>query len=153
MLVHTYLNYKHILDLEHKYLSIIWVEIKLAKNKGLLCMSGYRQWQLMKELNTNDAGSINNQCLRYQNIINSCNNALKENKDMIILMDDNIDTLKNNTKTLDYQYRDLKNIRDNFITEKNITIHNEKPTFFRPNMISCIDHIYRYCTTKISNYN
>ena len=42
-------------------------------------------------------------------------------------------------------------MRDNFVIDNRMTIHNEKPTFHRKGNVSCIDHIISNCPTKIKN--
>ena len=74
-------------------------------------MSGYRQWQLPKEANSNNTNNWNNQIERYKLIIETCKEANNENKEMIICMDDNIDTLADTNITNEIKMRELKNIR------------------------------------------
>ena len=45
----------------------------------------------------------------------------------------------------------MKTIRDKNIIDYGLTYHNNKPTFFRKGVISCIDFIISNCPSKISN--
>ena len=74
------------------------------------------------------------------------------------MMDDNVDTL-NNYMTIDRcKNSNIKDIRDNFLVSNSVTCLNDKPTFFRRNVISCFDHIYNTSpqyidTVTTHNYN
>ena len=76
---------------------------------------------------------------------------MKEGHDVIILTDDNINSLEDNTNTNMYHNIELKNLKDDMIIEHSLTIHNHEPTFFRKNIHSCIDHIISNCSLNISN--
>ena len=70
---------------------------------------------------------------------------------MIILTDNNINSLEDNTNTNIYRNIELKNLKDNMIIENSLTVHNHEPTFFRKNIHSCIDHIISNSPLNISN--
>ena len=59
----------------------------------------------------------------------------------MVCMDDNIDTLSDNSFTNIYKNKHLKDIFDNLIIDNTLTILNNKPTFFRRGVQSCVDHI------------
>ena len=70
---------------------------------------------------------------------------MKDNNDVIIVGDDNIDTLKDNNKYNIYNNHDLKDLRQQFLIDNDVAQHNFKPTFTRNGLKSCIDHIYSNC--------
>ena len=82
-------------DLENEYIATIWIEVKLKSKKNILVMGGYRQWRLFKELGIIDSNKTKNQIDRFKKIIEQWSNALKEGKDVIVVMDTNIDTQTN----------------------------------------------------------
>ena len=82
---------------------------------------------------------------------NQVSEVSKKGKDIIILTDDNINTLEDKSASQLYKNYDLKQIRDNMIIDNRLTTHNDRPTFFRPGMTSCIDHIMTNCPDKITN--
>ena len=80
--------------------------------------------------------------------------ALKEGKDIITLMDDNINTLPN----ADFQnrvfLRDMKDNSNNFLNANNIAILNDEPTRFSNGVDpSCIDHLTSTCPEIFFNVN
>ena len=63
-------------------------------------MGGYRQWRLLDNIQT-DSHKTHRQIERFQTIIKQWTTALNENKEVIVLMDTNIDTMtdSNHNKT------------------------------------------------------
>ena len=108
LLIDARLQYTRRYDLESKFDCCIWVELKLKGQKNILIQGGYRQWQIPREYDKDQSSkSIKSQLSRYKSIVNNFEKALKENKDIIIMMDDNLD---------DY---------DNKIYNKNIPLHTQ----------------------------
>ena len=70
---------------------------------------------------------------------------------MIILTDENIDSLDEHSTTKHLKNNELKSIRDNNIIEYSLTYHNKLPTFFRKGTQSCVDFIISNCPTKVTN--
>ena len=58
-------------------------------------------------------------------------------------------TLINLTKFINYKKK--FDLRQKFITDHNINLHNDKPTYHKINVHSRIDHIYSNCVGKINN--
>ena len=54
-------------------------------------MGGYRQWQLTKYYNDNESKSTNRQMDRMLIILDSWERSMNENKEVIVMMDDNLD--------------------------------------------------------------
>ena len=67
---------------------------------------------------------------------------MTDNKNLTIMMDDNIDTLHDYMTIDRCRNLKLKEMRDNFLIENSLTCLNDQPTFFRRGMKSCIDHVY-----------
>ena len=76
---------------------------------------------------------------------------MKDNNDVIIVGDDNIDTLKDNNKHNIYNNYDLKALRQQFMIDNDMTQHNFKLTFTRNGLRSCIDFLYSNCSYKITD--
>ena len=97
------------------------------------------------------AGEYNCQVVRCSKFFEGCNKILEGNNDLVIIGDDNIDSYYDHNKYNNFRDHQLKDLRDNFIIQRNLTIHNDKPTFYRQGVKSCIDHITSNCPTKIKN--
>ena len=141
ILVHKNISYKRRRDLESDITSTIWIEINIPKSKPALFMGGYRQWRLPKVLNVNKSNSTKSQLERYDLILKNWQKASLEKKDVIILMDDNIDTVKNNCHNNKYKINKLLENLQNHLNDNNFILHNKKCTHFAPHQSpSCIDH-------------
>ena len=138
-------------DLEDDITSTIWIEVKLPKNKPILDSSIYRQWSLPKSLNIPNSNNIYNQTTRWQSVINKWQKVHNENKEIIIMTDDNMDHNNQNFNN-SYKISNIKEITHNFLTNNNYTIHNETNTYYiNQTPISCIDHIYSNCPQKVNH--
>ena len=113
--------------------------------------SFYRQWSLPRHCNILNSGSQNSQRDRYTLYSKQLEKAHSEKKDMIILTDENLNSLEDNCQTGQFRNFEFKNIRDSNIINFNLTYHNNLPTFFRKGSRSCIDFIISNCPTKLSN--
>ena len=67
------------------------------------------------------------------------------------MTDDNINSLEDNSLTNFYKNLQLKHLKDEMMIKNSLIEHNHKPTFFRPSIKSCIDHIISNCPSKISS--
>ena len=151
VLIKNTIAYKRRKDLENDYVSSVWVQVIISKRVSILISSYYRQWSLPKELNFESSNSIQNQTDRYQLFTNQVTKATKEGKDILILTDENIDSLQDKNKSGFCKNIQLKAIRDQSIIENSLTYHNNKATFNRRGVKSCIDYIISNCPTKVSN--
>ena len=152
LLIKKSIPYKRRHDLEDTITSTIWIEISIPKSKSMLVMGGYRQWTIPKYFNIIKSKSITNQMNRWLLLLDKWKTALKENKDTIVMMDDNIDSTYNSSHNLTYKLKPLKDALKNLLVNNNLIVHNNKITHYStiyPN--SCIDHIYSNCFNKISN--
>ena len=99
----------------------------------------YCQWNLPRDIDINISDNNITQITRYNNAINIFNDALKLNKDLIIMCDDNVDTLNNNSLINNTHASDIKDVRDQFLIDSNIIVHN---TITK-----------EYCTESCGRYN
>ena len=54
--------------------------------------------------------------------------VINKGKEVIIMTDDNINSIDNFSNSNAFFNSDLKNLRDNMLIDCNMTIHNDKPT-------------------------
>merc|ERR1712240_666541 len=151
MLIKQGIPYKRRKDLENDYIASVWVQIKINSKVSTLISSFYRQWSLPQELKMNNSNSPKSQRDRYSIFINQISMASKEGRDIIILTDENIDSLQDKSSTGYCKNIQLKTLRDNSIIENSLTYHNNKATFCRKGIKSCIDYIFSNCPLKIRN--
>ena len=142
--------YKRRGDLESNDTSTIWVEIKLPQNKSFLIMGGYRQWRTPKKMGIKNSVSTENQIKRYRSILENWTKASLEGKDIIIMMDDNVDTLSNTEHNKKFKVSRIYNMHQEHLHANNFCQHNHKPTRYVSHQApTCIDHIYSNCANKI----
>ena len=150
--INNKISYKRRLDLEDNLTCTIWIEVFIPKSKSLLIMCGYRQWQLLKMLNNPKSCNPKEQLGRFKNIIDNWEKALSENRDTIVMMDNNIDSNPNSSHYKTYKLKDLYNTLQGHLNKHHLTLHNTKLTRFASHQPpSCIDHIYSNCANKITN--
>merc|ERR1711867_38221 len=130
--------------------STIWLELKIPEGKTILISSIYRQWSLPKALGIHKSYNSHNQTLRWKSVISQWQKAYKENKEIIILTDDNMDH-NNNTFNNNYKINNIKDMTIEFLNNNNYTTHNDENMYYvKQKPISCIDHIYSNCPQKIT---
>ena len=155
LIINKNISYKRRYDLEENFTCTIWIQISIPrKNKQVLVMGGYRQWQLPKLLDNTNTKTSKKQLDRFKIIIQKWQKALAETIDTIVLMYDNIETHIDNTHNKRYNIKELKELLTQHVINNNLTIHNNKYTRIVSNQPpSCIDHIYSNCVNKITNVN
>ena len=152
LIINKNISYKRRYDLEDESTCTIWVQVNIPKRKAILIMGGYRQWQQLKIYDNNNTKTPKKQLERLNLIIQKWEIALKEKKDTLVLMDDNIDTNVNNRHNKTYNILQLNEVMQEHIINNNLTIHNNKFTRIASHQPpSCIDHIYSNCVNKIIN--
>ena len=151
MMIKEDIIYKRRTDLEDETTSTIWIELKLPKNKPILVASIYRQWSLPQMLNIKDSHGITQQKERWDKVLDKWQQAISEKKEVIVMADDNMD-FDNENYNNRYRIKAIKEKTAQFITEHNITTHNNEPTYFvNQTPTSCIDHIYSNCPQKLTH--
>ena len=151
MLIKKGIAYKRRRDLENEYVASVWVQIILSKRASTLISSYYRQWSLPKELKMGDSNSIKSQIYRYNLFTSQISKASKEGRDLVILTDENIDSLQDKCSTGYSKNIQLKSIREQSMIDNSLTYHNNRATFCRKGVKSCIDYIISNCPLKINN--
>ena len=67
------------------------------------------------------------------------------------MTEDNLNSQDTNSISNSFILNDIKTLTDDMLIENNMIIQNDKPTFHRPGITSCIDFIVSYCPSKISH--
>ena len=110
ILINVNIPYTRRHNLENEHIATIWIEIKLKSKKNILIMGGYCQWRLFKQLGIIDSNKTNSQIDRFNKIIEQWSIAIREGKDVIVVMDTNIDTLKNSNHNTTHRIKQLHDI-------------------------------------------
>ena len=90
---HNSLVVKRRYDLEDKNISSIWLEVGLPRKRKVLVCHAYREWKHLYQPD-NSSGSAAAQQERWRQFLVQWENALTENREVIVTMDANIDFLK-----------------------------------------------------------
>ena len=91
---HSSLIVKRRHDLEDSTLSAIWLEIGMPRQKKILICNIYREWQHMGQGPGNQSGSVAAQLDRWLIFLDRWEAALREDREVIVLGDINLDFLK-----------------------------------------------------------
>ena len=115
MLVDKQINYSRINQFDHDGISAIWVQLVISSNNNPIFMARYRQWNLSNDC-THINPQISNQNYRYSKILEISTKVIQKYKNVVIMMDDNIDTLHNFT-TIDRCRNSItKDMREIFLS-------------------------------------
>ena len=89
---HNTLKVKRRNDLEDPDTAAIWMECGLPGQRGILICVGYRQWRLLGQ-GDNISATVAEQLARWNKFINRWESALSEGKEIIVMLDANLDFL------------------------------------------------------------
>jgi hypothetical protein len=90
---HKSLVVKRRADLEDSRISAIWLEVGLPHKKKILICQGYREWKYLGQADAS-SGTVAAQLKRWSTFLNLWEQALLEGKEVIVMMDANLDFLK-----------------------------------------------------------
>ena len=121
------------------------------KSKSFFFCLHYRQWSLPASIGMHSSNSKVQQIARYKMFTNKVSLASNQGKNIVIMTDDNINSIDTNSMTNQLNNNDLKTIRDDMLINNDMIIHNDQPTFFRQNFRTCIDHIISNCPDKLTH--
>ena len=145
-------------DLEDKGIATVWLQLGLPHQKGILVMCGYRQWRLPGQPDGGTAsGTVPAQRERWARILSQWEKALSESREVICLMDANIDALTWTCEDLPAGHSNVKLkplIQDLFdkILPHGVTQLVQAPTHAQFGMATkCLDHLYSTNPEKLSN--
>ena len=80
-------------DLEDDRISAIWLEVGLPNKKKILVCQGYREWKYLGQVDQS-SGTVAAQLERWSIFLKLWEKGLLEGKEVIVMMDANIDFLK-----------------------------------------------------------
>ena len=80
-------------DLEDSTISAIWLELGLPQKKKIIVCNAYREWQHIGQLSS-ETGTVAAQLQRWCKFLDMWEKALKEGKEVVVMMDANLDFLK-----------------------------------------------------------
>ena len=80
-------------DLEDNRISAIWLEVGLPNKKKILVCQGYREWKYLGQPDSS-SGALSAQLERWSRFLTLWEQALVEGKEVIVMMDANLDFLK-----------------------------------------------------------
>ena len=89
---HNSLRVKRRSDLEDSTVAAVWLECGLPNQRSILMCVGYRQWRLLGQQDSTSA-STTEQLARWLIFLEKWENALQENKEVIVTLDANLDFL------------------------------------------------------------
>ena len=118
ILIKNNLVYTRRYDLEDDTTSTVWIELRIPEGKNILISSIYRQWKLPKALGIPKSNNHQNQNIRWKTVLKQWEKARKENKEIIVLTDDNIDH-NNNTFNTNYKVNNIKHMTLEFLSDNN----------------------------------
>ena len=81
-------------DLNDDKISAIWLEVGLPRHKKIIICQAYREWGYLGQGADNTSGTIQAQLDRWTVFLDKWEKALDEGKEVIIMMDANLDFLK-----------------------------------------------------------
>ena len=152
ILINKNIGYKRRMDLENKNICDIVIEINSKGNKNILLVGSYREWQKPKMCNIQNSKSLKSQVNRFNITMQLWENLCSENKDLIILSDDNIDSSLNSNHNKRHNIKSLFDILSDAMNRLNIIQCNKKMTRITNHQApSCIDKIYSNVSHKITN--
>ena len=107
----------------------------------MLVMGGYQQWRLPKQLYLPNSNKSNNQIERFEKILNQQKRAILEQKDIMVLMDSNIDTRIVSNHNNNYDITPLYTLLTQFLDKHNIRQPNTHFPIYRK-MYNAKQNIY-----------
>ena len=90
---HQSLKVKRRTDLENDSVSSVWLEVGLPRQKKILMCHAYSEWKYLGQPTTSSS-TLTAQLERWTTLLEQCEKALAEEKEVLVLMDANIDFLK-----------------------------------------------------------
>jgi hypothetical protein len=141
-------------DLEESPISTVWIELTIPGESNILIMGGYRQFQLPNQI-TKISLSYSHQAARWAKYLKQWDTALKEQKEVIVCADDNIDSThwssNLNTAVNPITTKNLYLMLRDMILSQGVEVMNHEPTRKISEHVkgTIIDHIYSNQPEKI----
>ena len=153
---HELIRVKRRQDLEDTRVAAVWLECGLPNQRGALICMGYRQWRLLGQ-DDDSSASVPAQLTRWSIFISKWEEALQEGKEVIVMLDANLDHLTwQNSSCLPAHHSSnrLKSLVD-LLFEKIIPLGVSQlvrgaTRFARGHQKSGLDHLYSNMPDKLS---
>ena len=157
LLIHNSIHYKRRIDLETPGTSTVWVQLSHPGKKPILVQGIYRQFQRLGKVNT---ASISSQKYRWNQILTKWEQAILEEKEIIVLGDMNLNTIRWEVpfdQKSDYEksQNDMVLQMKERILQKGFKILNSDPTRQKDNVEAkpaCLDLLLTNMPEKIASY-
>ena len=81
-------------DLDDASISAIWMEVGLPRHRKIIICQAYREWGYLGQGRDNTSGTLQAQLGRWITFLDKWELALQEDKEVIVMMDANLDFLK-----------------------------------------------------------
>ena len=154
---HELVRVKRRQDLEDTRVAAVWLECGLPNQRGVLICMGYRQWRLLGQGDDSSA-SVPAQLARWSLFISKWEAALQEGKEVIVMLDANLDhlTWRNSSCLPAYHSSNrLKSLVD-LLFEKIFPLGVSQlisgaTRFERGQQKSGLDHLYSNMPDKLSH--
>ena len=142
-------------DLEDGNLQLVCLEAGLPRMKKSIYMVGYRQWQLPGD---RASSSVTAQGERWSRILTNWETALSEGKEVITVMDANLDaiTWRNELHKIPRHSTSITHstliddLHDRILPSGVEMMTPLQPTWARGDQRSCLDHVYTTAPGKLS---
>ena len=151
VLVHDSVVSKIRYDLMNDVFSSVWIELGFPRQKKILLSNIYREWQYLLQRD-NSSKSKTAQLLRWSSFLDQWEQAISEDKEIIVMGDMNINFLNWPSHMQPDNSDDLSSQLLNRIYPYGFLQLVQEPTRFWPGHTpSGIDHIYTNNPDKIAN--
>ena len=143
-------------DLDDDTISAIWLEVGLPRHKKIIICQAYREWGYLGQGRGDTSGTMQAQLDRWIVFLDKWERALQEGKEVIVMMDANLDFLKWNQDDLpaaDHTRRLKPLIQELFtrIFPLGVSQLVNTPTrFWGGHVQSGLDHVYSNKPDKLS---
>jgi hypothetical protein len=154
---HKSITVKRRSDLEEKDLQMVCLEAGLPGLRKSLYMVGYRQWQLPGQQDRT-SGTVAAQAERWDRLLGRWEAALREGKEVILVMDTNLDamTWRKEPHTLPRHCTSLTHaalidsLFERILPQGVEMVTPAMPTWARGDQRSCLDNVYTTAPGKLS---
>ena len=129
LLIDNQINYTRLNQYDYEGISAVWVQLSMSSSNNPVFMAGYRQWNLSSDCKATNPNLLD-QNFRYSKILDISSKVIQKYKNVVIMMDDNIDTFNNFTTIDRCRNSVIKDMRDNFFSKSGYYMFKQRANFF-----------------------